>query len=48
MPSQLIKKKITTVITAALKDKALGPDGIPNRVLQRVASMAPELLTQIF
>jgi hypothetical protein len=48
MPSQLTEKEVTTVITAASKDKAPGPDGILNRVLQRVASMAPELLTQIF
>jgi hypothetical protein len=48
IPSQLTKKEVTTVITAASKDKALRPDGIPNRVLQRVASIAPELLTQIF
>ena len=48
IPSQLTEKEVTTAITAASKDKAPGPDGIPNRVLQRVVSMASELLTQIF
>jgi hypothetical protein len=48
MPSQLIKEEVVAVVIAASKDKALGPDGIPNRVLQRVAGAAPELLTRIF
>jgi len=33
MPSQLIKEEVVAAVMAALKDKALGPDGILNRVL---------------
>jgi hypothetical protein len=48
IPSQLTKEEVVAVIMAASKDKALGPDEILNRVLQRVAGAAPELLTRIF
>jgi hypothetical protein len=48
MPSQLTEEEVVNVVTTASKDKALESDGIPNRVLQRVVGMAPELLTQIF
>lgn len=30
------------------KDKAPGLDGIPNKILKRVASVAPTLVTRIF
>ena len=48
MPSQLTKEEVVAIIIAASKDKALGPDGILNRMLQRVAGAVPELLTRIF
>jgi hypothetical protein len=48
MPSQLTKKEVVAVVTAALKDKALKPDEILNRVLQRVVGVASKLLMRIF
>ena len=48
MPSQLTKEEVVAAVMTASKDKAPGPDGIPNRVLQRVAGAAPALLTRIF
>jgi hypothetical protein len=48
MPSQLTKEEVVAAIMRASKDKAPGPDGIPNRVLQRAAGVTPELLTRIF
>jgi hypothetical protein len=48
MPSQLTKKEVVAVIIAALKDKALGSNGILNQVFQRVVGVAFKLLTRIF
>jgi hypothetical protein len=48
MPSLLTKEEVVAAIIGASKDKAPGLDGIPNKVLQRVAGAVPELLTRIF
>jgi hypothetical protein len=48
MPNQLTKEEVMAAITKTPKDKAPGPDGIPNRILHRVAGVAPEVLTRIF
>jgi hypothetical protein len=45
---KLDENKALNVIKELTKDKALGPDGIPNKVIKRVAGVTPALLTRIF
>jgi hypothetical protein len=45
---KLDENKALNVIKELTKDKAPGPDGIPNKVIKRVAGVAPALLTKIF
>jgi hypothetical protein len=45
---KLDENKALNVIKELTKDKALGLDGIPNKVIKRVAGVAPTLLTRIF
>jgi hypothetical protein len=42
------ENKALNVIKELTKDKAPGSDGIPNKVIKRVAGVAPALLTKIF
>jgi hypothetical protein len=48
IPKKLDENEALNVIKELTKDKALGSDGIPNRVIKRVAGVAPALLTRIF
>jgi hypothetical protein len=48
IPEELAENEALDVIKELAKDKASGPDGIPNRVLKRVAGVTPALLTRIF
>jgi hypothetical protein len=48
IPEKLAENEALNVIKELAKDKALDPDGIPNRVLKRVAGVTPTLLTRIF
>jgi hypothetical protein len=48
IPEKLDEKEALNVIKELTKDKAPGLDGIPNRVIKRVAGAAPALLTRIF
>jgi hypothetical protein len=45
---ELDENKTLNVIKELTKDKALGLDGIPNKVIKRVAGVTPALLTRIF
>jgi hypothetical protein len=42
------ENKTLNVIKELTKDKVLGSDGIPNKVIKRVAGVTPALLTKIF
>jgi hypothetical protein len=48
IPEKLDENKALNVIKELTKDKALGLDGIPNKVIKRVAGVAPALFTRIF
>ena len=48
MPSELTITEVTQAILLTKKDNAPGPDGIPNRVLHRIACVSPALLRNIF
>jgi hypothetical protein len=48
IPRELNENKALNVIKKLTKDKVLGLDGIPNKVIKRVAGVAPALLTRIF
>jgi hypothetical protein len=45
---KLDENKTLNVIKKFTKDKVSGLDGIPNRVIKRVAGVTPTLLTKIF
>jgi hypothetical protein len=45
---KLNKNKALNVIKELTKDKALGSDGIPNKIIKRVAGVTPALFTRIF
>jgi hypothetical protein len=45
---ELDENKALNVIKELTKDKALGLDGISNKVIKRVAGVASALLTKIF
>jgi hypothetical protein len=45
---ELDENKTLNVIKKLTKDKALGSDGIPNKVIKRVAGVTSALLTKIF
>jgi hypothetical protein len=48
IPEKLNENKALNVIKELTKDKAPGLDGIPNKVIKRVAGVTPALLTRIF
>jgi hypothetical protein len=48
IPRELDENKALNVIKELTKDKALGSDGILNKVIKRVAGVTPTLLTKIF
>jgi hypothetical protein len=48
IPKKLDENEALSVIKELTKDKALGPDEIPNKVIKRVAGVAPALFTRIF
>jgi hypothetical protein len=48
IPEKLDENETLNVIKELTKDKAPGSDGIPNKVIKRVAGVAPALLTRIF
>jgi hypothetical protein len=48
IPKKLNENKALNVIKKLTKDKASGPDEIPNKVIKRVAGVASALLTRIF
>jgi hypothetical protein len=48
MPSELTEREVLEAIMRTKPDKAPGPDGIPNRVLQEFAGEASALLTRLF
>jgi hypothetical protein len=48
IPEKLAENEALNVIKELMKDKASGLNEIPNRVLKRVADVAPALLTRIF
>jgi hypothetical protein len=48
MPSELTVTEITQAILSTKKDNASEPDGIPNRVLHRIAGASHALLRNIF
>jgi hypothetical protein len=45
---KLDENEALNVIKELTKDKAPGLDGIPNKVIKRVAGVAPTLFTRIF
>jgi hypothetical protein len=45
---KLDENKTLNVIKKLTKDKAPGSDGIPNKVIKRVAGVTPALFTKIF
>jgi hypothetical protein len=45
---KLAENEAPNIIKEFTKDKALGSDGIPNRVIKRVAGVTPALFTRIF
>jgi hypothetical protein len=48
IPEKLDENEALNVIKELTKDKAPGPDEIPNKVIKRVAGVTPALLTKIF
>jgi exonuclease III len=48
MPSQLTEMEVTSAILATARDKAPGPDDIPNRVLHRIVAVSPATLVRLF
>jgi hypothetical protein len=48
IPRELDENKALNVIKELTKDKALGLNGIPNKVIKRVVGVAPTLFTRIF
>ena len=48
MPSELTVTEVSQAILLTKKDNTPGPDGIPNRVLHRIAYVSPALLRNIF
>jgi hypothetical protein len=48
MPSELTEREVLEAIMRIKPNKAPGPDGIPNRVLQEFAGEAPALLIRLF
>jgi hypothetical protein len=48
IPKKLDENKALNVIKELTKNKASGSDGIPNKVIKRVAGVTPALLTRIF
>jgi hypothetical protein len=48
IPKKLDENEALNVIKELTKDKALGSDGIPNKVIKRVAGVTPALFTRIF
>jgi hypothetical protein len=48
IPKKLDENEALNVIKELTKDKVPGSDGIPNRVIKRVAGVIPALLTKIF
>jgi hypothetical protein len=45
---KLDENKALNVIKELTKDKALGPDEIPNKVIKRIVSVISALFTKIF
>jgi hypothetical protein len=45
---ELDENETLNVIKELTKNKVLGLDGIPNKVIKRVAGVTPALLTKIF
>jgi hypothetical protein len=45
---KLDENKALNVIKKLTKDKALGSDGIPNKVIKRIAGVVSALFTRIF
>jgi hypothetical protein len=45
---KLDENEALNVIKELTKDKVSGSDGIPNKVIKRVAGVTPALLTRIF
>jgi hypothetical protein len=45
---KLDENEALNVIKELTKDKALGLNGIPNKIIKRVAGVAPTLFTRIF
>ena len=48
MPGEIQEEEVRKAISATKKDKAPGPDGLPNRILHIVAGEALALLTRVF
>jgi hypothetical protein len=48
IPRKLDENKALNVIKELTKDKAPGSDGIPNKVIKRIAGVTPALLTKNF
>jgi hypothetical protein len=48
IPRELNENKALNVIKELTKDKALGLNEILNKIIKRVAGVAPTLLTKIF
>jgi exonuclease III len=48
MPTEITEGEVTNAICATRKDKAPGPDGIPNRVLQLITGETAALIRDIF
>jgi hypothetical protein len=48
IPKKLDENKALNVIKELTKNKILDLDGIPNKVIKRVAGVAPMLFTRIF
>jgi hypothetical protein len=48
IPKKLDENEALKVIKELTKNKTLDSDGIPNKVIKRVAGVIPALLTKIF
>jgi hypothetical protein len=48
IPEKFDENKTLNVIKKLTKNKVLGLDGIPNKVIKRIAGVTPALLTKIF